>query len=208
VAAALGGAPRPPHRLALFGYLTDLERLFDEVPALQAMDLEVAFLDLAGFGTWNNKFGMAAGDDVLRFLALELRRIPDAIAVRDGGDEFFVVSAPGMGGLVERMDSFRLEFVPRFHAEFGEAAVPVAARVVTTVARGRELIEGRDRLGKAIAGLNRRYPHPGPEGVGAAIEPPSPVPIGPGQRSVAPLPSSRPLGYGADHGHRPVVWRF
>jgi GGDEF domain-containing protein len=155
--------------LPFLGYVADVERLFAEVPALRGQELEMAFLDLAGFGAWNNKFGMAAGDDVLRFLAAELRRIPDAVAIRDGGDEFMVVSAPGAGGLVDRMDTFRREFFPRFVGEFGPGALPVAARVVTTTAKGHELVAGRDRLGIGIALLKTRVPEPGPEGVSADL---------------------------------------
>jgi GGDEF domain-containing protein len=155
--------------LPFLGYLADLERVFDEVPALHDMKLEIAFLDLAHFGEWNTSFGMSKGDDVLRFLARELRRIPDAVAIRDGGDEFMVVSAPGMGGLVERMDAFRREFLPRFLAEFGRGATPVAARVVTTTARGPELIAARDRLGEAINDVKRLHEDPGSEGVSVAV---------------------------------------
>ena len=64
-------------QLPFLGYVTDLERLYSEIGSLGDATVEMAFLDLAGFGAWNNRFGMAAGDEVLRFLADELKQIPD-----------------------------------------------------------------------------------------------------------------------------------
>ena len=154
--------------LPFLGYLSDLARLFAEVPSLAAAPVEVAFLDLAGFGAWNNAFGMAAGDEVLRFLASELAAVPGAVAVRDGGDEFLLVSAPGGNGLADRVAALRRAFPARFRARFGEAALPVAMRVVTSCVPGAGLEAGRDRLGVEIAGLKAAHPSPPLEGVQAS----------------------------------------
>jgi GGDEF domain-containing protein len=151
--------------LPFLGYLADLGRLFSEVPSLSDATVEIAFLDLAGFGAWNNVFGMAAGDEVLRFLADELVAIPDAVAIRDGGDEFIVVRAPGATGIVDAMDRFRHGFPERFRTRFGDDALPVAPRIVVGRTPGARIIDARDRLGIEIADLKKRSPSPGPNGV-------------------------------------------
>ncbi len=156
--------------LPFLGYLADLARLFAEVPSLAGAPVELAFLDLAGFGDWNNAFGMAAGDEVLRFLASELAAVPGAVAVRDGGDEFLLVAAPGDDGLPERVRQLRLGFPARFRARFGEGALPVAMRVVTTRVAGRDLEAGRDLLGIEIARLKAAHPKPPGGGVQAAVD--------------------------------------
>jgi len=147
-------------QLPFLGYLIDLERLYVEVGSLRDASVEIAFLDLAGFGLWNNRFGMAAGDDVLRFLAAELRAIPDAVAIRDGGDEFVIVGPPHGTGLADRMTTFRTWFPDRFGERFGPDAVPVAPRIVTHTVLGRNLVAGRDHLGRDIARLKERFPEP------------------------------------------------
>jgi diguanylate cyclase (GGDEF)-like protein len=154
--------------LPFLGYLDDLQRLFSEIKSLGNASIEMAFLDLAGFRAWNNRFGMAAGDDVLRFLADELKRIPDSVAIRDGGDEFVIIGGPLGAGLADRMTQFRTAFPARFRERFGPDAMPVAPRVVTTVTIGRDVIAARDQLGRDIARLKARDPSVGVAGVQAA----------------------------------------
>jgi len=57
------------------------------LPRLGREEVDVAFLDLAGFGAWNNALGMERGDALLAALAAEFPTIPGALAIRDGGDE-------------------------------------------------------------------------------------------------------------------------
>jgi GGDEF domain-containing protein len=156
--------------LPFLSYLEDLAGLFAAVPSLKRHQVELAFLDLAGFGAWNNLFGMARGDEVLQFLASELQGIPDALAIRDGGDEFVVLGAPGRTGLASTMDAFRVSFPRRFAARFGSGAPPVALRVVTTTVDGACLVAGRDCLGVAISALKHAHPTPPPEGVSAVVD--------------------------------------
>src|SRR5512146_3009762 len=103
---------------------------------------------------------MAAGDEVLRFLAAELAAVPGAVAVRDGGDEFLLVSAPGGEHLAESVRQLRTDFPNRFRARFGPDALPVAMRVVTASVPGAALESGRDRLGVEIAQLKAAHPKP------------------------------------------------
>jgi len=150
--------------LPFYAYFADLARLFGEVRGLSSAAVEVAFIDLAGFGTFNNAHGMAMGDRALTAFARALNDLDTAIAIRDGGDEFLVVAAPGSVGLPERLATFRASWPERFRAEFGTTGV-VAPRILTVTTRGDCLIDARDELGIAIAALKRDYPVVGWEGV-------------------------------------------
>ncbi len=150
-------------QLPFLGYLADLVRLFAELPALAAAPVEIAFLDLAGFGAWNNRHGMAAGDEVLRFLAAELAALPDSVAIRDGGDEFLVVGVPHGSGLVASLEAFRQAFPVRLRESFGTEAV--APRILAGRTEGARLIDARDVLGREIAAVKAVHPSPPPQGV-------------------------------------------
>ncbi len=58
-------------------------------------EIAVAFVDLDGFKTVNDRFGHAAGDDILSEVAAALRAalLPDESVARVGGDEFVVIAA-------------------------------------------------------------------------------------------------------------------
>ncbi len=83
----------------------------------------MAFIDLAGFGTFNNAFGMAKGDEVLRTFAQALARIPESMAIRDGGDEFIVLGTPTGTGLAARMAAFREAWVLEYATTYGHGVV-------------------------------------------------------------------------------------
>ena len=143
--------------LPFYAYFSDLERLFAEVPGLANADVEVAFLDLAGFGTFNNAFGMARGDEALRAFAQALDRIPGSMAIRDGGDEFIVVGTPTATGLPGRLAAFRATWPGTFAEAFGDAGI-VAPRVLTAVVHGRDLVGARSTLGLEVGAVKKRYP--------------------------------------------------
>ena len=138
--------------LAWYSYYAELERLFSAVPSLGAATVEVAFVDLAGFGEVNNALGMAVGDAILRALAQELGRIERSVAIRDGGDEFLVLGAPTATGLPQRLEQFRTRWAARVAAEFGDDVV-VAPRVLTASTRGDALVRAREVLGREIGAL-------------------------------------------------------
>jgi len=149
--------------LPFYGYFGDLERLFVAVPGLAAAPIDLAFIDLAGFGRFNNAFGMAKGDEVLRTFAQALARIPGSMAIRDGGDEFIVLGPPTGTGLPERMASFRETWAVEFATTYGHGVV--APRILTATTTGDRIVEARNDLGIRIAHLKDEVHDVGPLGV-------------------------------------------
>ena len=140
--------------LPFYGYYADFERLAAAVPGLARADVEVAFLDLIGFGKFNNSHGMAMGDTVLRAFAQALTRIPRSMAIRDGGDEFLVIGTPTDTGLGGRFDAFRSAWVTEF-AESFPGSDPVVPRILTCVTTGAGIVRARDMLGIRVGELKQ-----------------------------------------------------
>ena len=163
--------------LPFYGYFADLERLFQALPGLRDAPIDIAFIDLAGFGAFNNAFGMAMGDEVLRAFAQAIARIPGSMAIRDGGDEFIVVGSPTGTGLPVRMAAFREAWAAEFAATYGPGMV--APRILTITTTGECIVQARNELGirdrrPEGRGQGRRAArHPARPrfgGLGAAIE--------------------------------------
>jgi GGDEF domain-containing protein len=142
-----------------------LTRVFETLPSLGTASLSLAFGDLAGFREFNTAHGQEMGDRVLRTFATALAEIEASLAVRDGGDEFLVVGAPGRRSLVDDLDAFRSRWPARFASEYGSKVGAVAPRFLVADVTGRDLKTARERLGRAIAGLKAAVPEPPPEGV-------------------------------------------
>lgn len=155
--------------LPFFAFFDDLARLFAELAGLSQASVPVAFLDLAGFGVFNNAFGQDTGDAVLASLADELAKIPFARAIRDGGDEFIVVGAPGHANMSRDLEAFRKAWPARFQADFGKDVPTVAPRVLWTEAPGRDLRKTREHLGRGMGAVKDENKKPPPEGVLAKI---------------------------------------
>ncbi|MGH2511081.1 MAG: hypothetical protein ACRDGQ_00190 [Candidatus Limnocylindrales bacterium] len=152
-------------QLPTYAWFADLARSIQEVPGLARAEWDIAFVDLAGFGLFNTANGQARGDDVIGAFGRALARIPDSRAIRDGGDEFIVIGAPGDTSLYERLDAFRDSWLAEFIHTFGREPEPVRPRI--TVARdvGAELALGRERLGRRIGEMKKLHPSPPPNGV-------------------------------------------
>ncbi len=151
--------------LPFYAFFDDLSRLFAELSGLASASVPVAFLDLAGFGAFNNAFGQDLGDAVLAAIARELSAIDFARAIRDGGDEFMVVGAPERQHLERDLDAFRRAWPARFHAEFGADVPPVAPRILVTESRGRDLRSAREHLGRGMGKVKDASKSPPPEGI-------------------------------------------
>ncbi len=141
-----------------------LDRLFAGVEALAAVPVEVAFVDLASFGTWNTAHGQAAGDELLAILTGHLGTLEDERVIRDGGDEFLVLGRPGTDGLEASLGAVFAAW-----PEVARRALPdlpvVPMRGVLARRPAGTLRETRERLGIAIGQLKHDHPHPAPEGV-------------------------------------------
>jgi GGDEF domain-containing protein len=142
-----------------------LARVFETLPSLGSAPVSLAFGDLAGFREFNSAHGQDMGDRVLRSFATALAEIDASLAIRDGGDEFLLVGAPGRDGLNADLDAFRTRWPARFEREYGPTMGAVAPRFLVTAITGHELRAGRERLGRAIATLKAEVPEPPPEGV-------------------------------------------
>lgn len=138
------------------GYFVDLERAVTQVAGLRGSTMDLAFVDLAGFGKFNNGFGQAKGDEVIAAFGRALDRVELTQTVRDGGDEFVVMGPPGRRGLTERMSKFGRDWAAEFRDRFGTNVDAVAPRIV--VAEGQPasgLAAVRERLGRSIAEAKR-----------------------------------------------------
>jgi GGDEF domain-containing protein len=147
-----------------------LARVFEAVPGIAAARVSIAFGDLAGFREFNNAYGQEMGDRVLRTFASALAEIEASLAVRDGGDEFLVVGAPGRRDLAGDLERFSAGWPDRFNREYGTTAGVVAPRFVVSTVAGRDLRAARERLGRAISGVKAEVPEPPPEGVLRRLE--------------------------------------
>ena len=132
-------------------------RLWEEQGAIELSRAErdkspltVVVLDLDDFKTVNDEQGHAAGDDLLRTLALTwmpLVRLPDVLA-RLGGDEFGVLlpgAADGHGDRVgERLQRGAAKFIG---VSYGAARLREGESFAEVVARADAALYERKRLG-------------------------------------------------------------
>jgi len=139
--------------LPFYAYFDDLGRLFSELGGLGESTVELAFVDLAGFRAFNNRYGQDMGDEVLRAFAEEIGALPTSRAVRDGGDEFLIVGTPTRSGIDRDVRALCASWPERFRRRFGTGAPPVAARILVGEARAKDLGGLRERLGRALSEL-------------------------------------------------------
>ena len=125
--------------------------------------IDIAFIDLAGFGVFNNGFGMEMGDRVLRTFAQAIARVPGTMAIRDGGDEFIVLGTPTGIGLPARMTAMRAAWADEFASTYGHGVV--APRVLTATTTGERIVDARNILGIEVARVKERLSSVGPLGV-------------------------------------------
>lgn len=146
--------------LPSFAYFTELSRLFSEMPGLAKAEVELGFIDLIGFRAFNNRYGQAQGDEVLRLFAEGLSSSESVCSVRDGGDEFLLLGAPGGEPLDRAIGRIQHDWPARFQASFGAEASPVLARALVARSRGATVLAAREDLGRAIGELKTVECHP------------------------------------------------
>jgi GGDEF domain-containing protein len=150
--------------LATIAFFDELAMALGNLPELARLPVEFAFIDLAGFGEFNTHHGQVAGDRALRLYAESLQRIPDALVIRDGGDEILVIGLPTGRTLESQVDEFMRTWPDRA-VQLQIARGAVVPRVVMTSVEAGALHEARNTLGQAIGWLKQEVPAPGPEGV-------------------------------------------
>jgi GGDEF domain-containing protein len=161
------------HKLSLpnYSWFEQVADLFARISTLSDRPMTAAFVDLARFGTFNNRFGQDMGDEVLRKFAAHLTSaLPGGRACRDGGDEFLVIGTPCGTRLETDLEAMRASWPAAFHAAFGDDVPSVAPRVVTVACRCGQLRDARRELGRSIAGLKARHPNPPERGVVLELE--------------------------------------
>jgi GGDEF domain-containing protein len=136
--------------IAGFGAFDTIDRVFSTLPGLGDQPVGMAFADLAGFREFNNKRGQDAGDEALRHFAQELRTISGSFAIRDGGDEFIVVGAPGRPQLAADIDAWRAAWPASFRKRFGRNVPMVQPRFVVREDAARNIARLREHLGREI----------------------------------------------------------
>lgn len=144
-----------------FAHFIDIANLLATLPGLASAVIELGFIDLIGFRAFNNRYGQDAGDEVLRLFATQLKTIPLARAVRDGGDEFLVIGAPCRDPLADDLGAFMVAWKVSFHERFGAEVPSVAPRIVVGRSAGSELRALRQQLGREITRLKELTVIPG-----------------------------------------------
>jgi GGDEF domain-containing protein len=137
-------------RIPGFGAFDTIDRVFSSLPGLGAAPIAMAFADLAGFREFNNRCGQDLGDLALRLFAQHLSTVSGTFTIRDGGDEFIVVGAPGRPGLADDIDAWRAGWPAEFRKRFGPDVPMVSPRFVVSEGRARSIAALRERLGREI----------------------------------------------------------
>jgi GGDEF domain-containing protein len=149
-----------------YAWYEQVADLFSSIPPLSGQSTTLAFVDLAGFGKFNNRFGQETGDAVLRKFSAHLAAsIPGGRPCRDGGDEFLVIGTPASSRLPDDLDGMRASWPGVFHKAFGADVPSVAPRIVVVPCRCGELRAARRCLGRSIAALKEAHPTPPEQGV-------------------------------------------
>jgi hypothetical protein len=156
--------------LTTMAILDELETVLAAIPALGRQPIEVAFVDLAGFGGFNSRQGQVAGDEVLAMLGATFRELAGILPVRIGGDEFLLFGKPGWpaGRVAASLEPWRHAWAAAMATRNpGELVSP---RVVWSHATAAELSRLRRVLGEQIGGLKVVWPSPPADGVVIEIE--------------------------------------
>ncbi|MBT9586137.1 GGDEF domain-containing protein [bacterium] len=139
--------------LAGFTYFLELCDLIAHCPCLATATMPFAFIDLVGFRAFNNQCGQDAGDQALEACAAALEELPGVKIVRDGGDEFLVIGAPGRNPLMGDLVQLRADWPAKFQARFGPDVPLVRMRALVGFVAGKRLRDARETLGRRIGEL-------------------------------------------------------
>ena len=159
--------------LTTLASVDELAAVMTTLPRLSNQPMEVAFLDLAGFRAFNQRWGSQdEGDRLLGVLGTALRDIHGMLPARIGGDEMLILGKPG-DRISERLDAWRNAWPSRLRsAGFDDAVAP---RILLGRAPARDLDGLRRRLGEGIFQMKKQFPETPAEGVQTWLDGSSPV---------------------------------
>jgi diguanylate cyclase (GGDEF)-like protein len=134
------------YRMAFIDQLTELpnRRALDETLSRLSGSFALAMIDIDHFKSFNDSYGHAAGDVVLKEVARNLRRHAGGRAFRYGGEEFCVVYGSGSQRQVQQrlekargeIESQRIGVTPSVKARRAPEKKPRDAQVSVTISAG------------------------------------------------------------------------
>jgi diguanylate cyclase (GGDEF)-like protein len=114
-----------------------LARLVARARASRPARIALLFVDTDRFKDWNDRYGHAAGDALLRALAAVLRgtaRFDDDLVARNGGDEFCVVfTETDKVDAIERAEQLRRRIATLDLAALRPAGAPGGLRISASI---------------------------------------------------------------------------
>jgi len=129
-------------------------------------NFSVIMMDLNGFKTVNDRYGHAAGDDLLRQFAIELRSQfrPGDLLARWGGDEFVAIVAMPLDESKARVEQIRRWALGDYKIKTGGATVKVDVQAAIGVVQWDGVENGADLLARVDARLYAFKPERGSPG--------------------------------------------
>jgi diguanylate cyclase (GGDEF)-like protein len=148
------------YRMAFIDQLTELpnRRALDETLSRLSGSYALAMVDIDHFKSFNDTYGHAAGDIVLREVARNLRRHAGGRAFRYGGEEFCVVYGSGSSRQVaERLEkargeieSQRIGVTPAAKPKRATAKKPRDSQVSVTISGGCAMRDEQRRAASEV----------------------------------------------------------
>jgi len=165
----LGGLYGLTWRRAYLDELTDIpgRRAFEENLRRLGSQYAIAMVDVDHFKHFNDRYGHQVGDQILRFIAARLKKVPFSRAFRYGGEEFaLIMTGRRVQGPVPLLEGLRQSI------EASQFTIRGANRPTRKPRRKDRPPGGKEQIGVTVSiGVALRSPlHPTPEAVVEAAD--------------------------------------
>jgi len=165
----LGGLYGLTWRRAYLDELTDIpgRRAFEENLRRLGSQYAIAMVDVDHFKHFNDRYGHQVGDQILRFIAARLKKVPFSRAFRYGGEEFaLIMTGRRVQGTVPLLEGLRQSI------EASQFTIRGANRPTRKPRRKDRPPGGKEQIGVTVSiGVALRSPlHPTPEAVVEAAD--------------------------------------